>query len=370
MEIVKHFYQGRKKYLRLLKHDIEAWNKLRKTHSEITIDFEDSDLSYCNLKGANLSKINFKNANFYRSELENVNLSETDLSFADLIETSLMGANLSKSILIGADLSRANLLNSNLSFAKLNDSSAIGTNFINTNLTGVDFHSIFLFETIFADANLSKAKNLASCFHVGPSVVDRRTLSKSKNIPLEFLRGCGFNEWQIEVVKLNEINLTSVQISNIISEIARLRSAHPTNLASCFISYSTKDEKFAMQLHSDLESQGVKCWFAPKSLKIGDKIRDSIDKAIQLHDKLIIILSKESIDSMWVEDEVNAAIEKENYYKKAIIFPIRLDNAVLKTQKSWAARIRRDRYIGDFSHWKNQYSYKESIKKLLNDLKI
>jgi hypothetical protein len=40
---------------------------------------------------------------------------------------------------------------------------------------------------------------------------------------------------------------------------------------------------------------------------IGGKIRDEIDAAIRLRDKLLLILSEHSIKSDWVEDEVTIA---------------------------------------------------------------
>jgi hypothetical protein len=36
-----------------------------------------------------------------------------------------------------------------------------------------------------------------------------------------------------------------------------------------------------------------------------------------------------------------------------VLFPIRLDDAVMKTQEAWAGLVRRDRNIGDFRRWKD-----------------
>ena len=71
---------------------------------------------------------------------------------------------------------------------------------------------------------------------------------------------------------------------------------------SCFISYSSKDKHFAQRLYVDLQAKGVRCWFAPEDMKIGDEIRVRIDESIRLHDKLLIILSENSVNSTWVED--------------------------------------------------------------------
>lgn len=143
----------------------------------------------------------------------------------------------------------------------------------------------------------------------------------------------------------------------------------PIEFYSCFISYSSKDQEFAERLHADLRSKNIRCWFAPEDLKIGDKFRPSFDEAIRVHDKLMVLLSENSVSSEWVEKEVETAFEKEHREKKTVLFPIRLDDAVMETQQAWAADIRRTRHIGDFRGWKDHDSYKKAFERLLRDLK-
>lgn len=138
---------------------------------------------------------------------------------------------------------------------------------------------------------------------------------------------------------------------------------------SCFISYSSKDQDFADRLHADMQDKGVRCWFAPEDLKIGERIRPGIDEAIRLHDKLLLILSKDSVRSPWVESEVEAALERERRHKRKVLFPIRIDDAVKRTRKAWASDIRRTRQIGDFRRWKEHDAYQEALERLLRDLK-
>jgi hypothetical protein len=63
--------------------------------------------------------------------------------------------------------------------------------------------------------------------------------------------------------------------------------AKPIEYYTCFISYSSKDDSFIHRLHADLQQKGVRCWFAPEDLKIGDEIRVRIDESIRLYDKLL-----------------------------------------------------------------------------------
>jgi hypothetical protein len=137
---------------------------------------------------------------------------------------------------------------------------------------------------------------------------------------------------------------------------------------SCFVSYSTKDQEFAERLHADLQGKGVRCWFAPHDLPVGARTWDAIDEAIRLRDKLLLILSKASIASEWVEDEVNKAYAEERSRKEVVLFPIRIDNAVISTDEPWAMKLR-DRNIGDFRRWKKPEGYQKSLERLLRDLK-
>ena len=70
----------------------------------------------------------------------------------------------------------------------------------------------------------------------------------------------------------------------------------------------------------------------------------------------------------WV-DEVEAALEKERKQNKLVLFPIRLDEAVMETDQAWAASLRRTRHIGDFRAWEDHDQYQKSFDRLLRDLK-
>ncbi len=134
---------------------------------------------------------------------------------------------------------------------------------------------------------------------------------------------------------------------------------------SCFISYSTKDEDFARQIYADLRAAGVACWYAPEDMKIGDKIRDTLHKAVWVRSKLLLILSDHSVQSGWVEEEVEAAFEKERETGTLMLFPVLLDDTVMDLKVGWAAHIKRTRHFGDF---RQQEEYEQQLKRLLRDL--
>lgn len=138
--------------------------------------------------------------------------------------------------------------------------------------------------------------------------------------------------------------------------------------SSCFISYSSKDATFAEQLYIDLENAGVRCWFAPHDLPIGAKIRPGIDKAISENDRVVLILSSNAISSAWVEKEVETSFEREAMTGRTILLPVRLDGAIMQVEEGWAADVRRQRNIGDFTSWRDKLSYTAALSRLLDAL--
>jgi uncharacterized protein YjbI with pentapeptide repeats len=316
-------------------------------------NLNDADLSAAKLAGANLNGANLDGANVSGAYLLGAHLSGAyligarlsgaDLNNAYLNRADLSGANLTEAKLYDADLSAANLSGANLAEAMLS-----GAYLINSRLSGADLTQATFGETIFSRLDLASVIGLETCRHRGPSTIDHLTLQKSGRLPLPFLRGVGLPDALIDY------------LPSLLDQ--------PLQFYSCFISYSTRDQEFADRIYADLQNKGVRCWFAPHDMPIGGKIREEIDVAIRLRDKLLLILSEHSIESYWVEDEVEAAYEEESNRRQTVLFPIRLDDAVIDTKEAWAAKLRRARNIGDFRNWKDHNSYKASFDRVMRDL--
>jgi hypothetical protein len=259
---------------------------------------------------------------------------------ANLSEANLIAANL-----IDADLRRADLNRANLSEANLNSANLSRANLTGANLTRARLHS-----TVFGDINLTGVIGLETCNHLYGSIIDYGTLARSGPLPLSFLRGVGLPDNFIEYLTslLNQAN----------------------QHYSCFISYSTKDQQFAERLHADLQNKGVRCWFAPHDMPPGAKIIDAIDEAIRLRDKVLLILSKGAIESDWVEGEVTRALDEERTRKQLVLFPLRIDDAVMQASEAWVRLLRGQRNIGDFTRWKEHDAYKQSFERVMRALTI
>lgn len=143
----------------------------------------------------------------------------------------------------------------------------------------------------------------------------------------------------------------------------------PQAYPSCFISYSSQDETLSKKLYADLQANGVTCWFAPHNLIPGDHFREKIEQAIGIQDKLLLILSQESVQSHWVAHEVRRAINREVNQNTTILFLIRIDDTLLTNASPWAKDLRENRYIGNFTEWIMEAVYQEKLATLLQQLK-
>jgi hypothetical protein len=344
-------------HVKIIKQGVEAWNRWREENPEIWPDLIDAHLSGERLSGSNLTNANLSCALLYYTDLIKANLRSADLGDAHLAGAKLTGANLTGAYLTGADLAGADLTTvslkgASLRRANLSNANLLAANFTRAYLQYADFTNTIMDETVFANTDLILAKGLDSVRHNGPSYISIDTLYRSGgNIPESFLRGCGMPDHFITFIP------------------SLIGALEPIQFYSCFISYSTKNQDFAERLHTDLQAKHVRCWFAPEDLKIGDRFNERIEDSIRIYDKLLIILSEESISSRWVEREVNAAFEHEQKQNRTMLFPIRLDDAVMDCNQAWAADIRRSRHIGDFTGWKDHDSYQKAFARLMRDLK-
>jgi hypothetical protein len=326
----------------------------------------------CTIQNADLRRINFDEADITGIDFIKCNLSRASfqgthvgnprkfpmVSAARFIRCSL------RHTVFRCNLGRATFEACDLRSAEFNSVRATGADFSHSQLSKAmlvgSFDDVVLlstklggsywFDVAFIDTDLSVADGLMEADILGPTVLDHRTLWRSGPLPQEFYRRCGFSEIFVDYLP---------------SMIQRA-----INLSSCFISYSSQDDALARRLYLDLQKYKVRTFFAPKDLKIGAKIRDDLEVAIHTRDKLLLILSRHSIASQWVEYEVEAALSRERTEQTSVLFPITVDDEVFRTKKSWAATLQRQRHIGDFRGYTNAASYQEALRKLLSDLAV
>ena len=104
-------------------------------------------------------------------------------------------------------------------------------------------------------------------------------------------------------------------------------------------------------------------------------MRETFDEVIPKKDKLLLVLSENSVRSAWVGREVERALDVERARQSSgredwrIPFPVRLDDCIFEIDAGWALDVTR-RHIGDFRNWRDADSYQRGFQRLLRDLRV
>lgn len=124
-----------------------------------------------------------------------------------------------------------------------------------------------------------------------------------------------------------------------------------------FISHSSQDKKFLDKLTSALRNDGVQTWRADKEVSAGENIQEKINDAISNTDYFIVLLSKHSTSSNWVNFELSAILNREVSKQQRIILPVLIEDCDIPFSL-------RDRLFADF-----RFSFEEGYEKLIKALK-
>ena len=93
-----------------------------------------------------------------------------------------------------------------------------------------------------------------------------------------------------------------------------------------FLSHSSKDKTFVEKLAKDILALDVEVWLDKWEMKVGDSLFDKIEEGLETSDYLIVILSKNSVNSLWVRKELNAFLCDEISSKNVKILPVLIDD--------------------------------------------
>jgi uncharacterized protein YjbI with pentapeptide repeats len=325
----------------------EHWGK---DQTEVSSDFRGADLSNEVFSNTVLPQRDFR-----RATLRNAEFVNCDLQGANFADADLSGANFRGAKLQDVDFSHANLAHVNFYRANLTGAVFVGANLFSTN-----YRETTMGQTIFANLDMETCVGLDSVTHEAPSSVGVECLYRSaNNLPVMFLQGVGFPK--IFLTYLLEL----------------IQAGAPIQFHSCFISYCHLDDAFSRRLWISLRNERIRVWYAPEDLKGGQVLLPQIDRAIQLQDKLLVVLSKSSLASNWVQTEIRRARRQEQKTRARELFPIRLCS--METLKAWEcfdadtgkdiAEEIREYFIPDFSDWTEPGVFEREFEKLRRDLK-
>lgn len=315
-----------------------------------------------------LEEIISQHEKWRRSNYQNGNraiLSNIDLTGAMIIARDLSGADLSSTILNRANLRRTILDGARLDNTSFREANLYRVNFNHAKVHNTDVTAAISSFTIYTGMNLCGFKNLHKMEHQAPSSVGINTLEITKfylykqykkaiHQQIEmFLKQCGIKE----------------NFLSFLSDAFQER----TKFYNAFISYSSRDKSFSKKLYYALQKANVRCWYAPEELEIGDLFEYKINGAIRKYDKTILICSKNSLTSHWVEKEIARALRKKelsnrNNHKVNILLPVLLDNYIFNWNNPYQEEILQ-RLHYDFFGWEdNETTFNTGIRKLLKAL--
>lgn len=137
------------------------------------------------------------------------------------------------------------------------------------------------------------------------------------------------------------------------------RTRYEAERPLAFISHDHRDKKrYASKIAEALVAKGVKVWYDEYSLRVGDSLRESIERGLKECKHCVLLLSKNFIANPgWTKIEFNAVFTRELIEKKNLILPVWLD-------------VSSEEVFGYCPELKNRVaaSWKDGTKKLVSAL--
>ena len=356
-----------------LKDGVEVWNEWHQKQLSSIPHFYSicACLMTADLSGMDLRGVNFDNTALWGANLRGANLSGASLCNADLRGTNCTGANFSNARLrgarggytelrganfSGADLShfgglRGDLSHANFSNANFHWTFNGGTDLKGTNFTGAIFHrtgfdGCHLNETILANVDLRNTYGLERASHHGPSIIDEKTILKSKGkIPVEFLDGCGLSEEYIKAIPSLVVDLEPA--------------------VSCLIYYSDDDNELVRRLSSSIWESNMRCDLLVVDYKA--QVQEQVPNLYD-YDRIVLILSEQLDRTDWLEPIVQMALKNELKRKRPALYLVQPSDFAGKVETGWAAGLTLTRRGADFRKWKNRNNYQQAFETLMREM--
>lgn len=355
-----------------------ALGRWRRDNPDVLLDLSDCDLQDVNLRGANLKRADLTGADlrgadligtqfgeadltradlrsaklvkadFYQARLFKSTLSEADCSGAYFHKTDLTQADFSDADLTKADLVECNLVNGSLARATL-----VGADLSGATLHGVDMREAVLGWTLLGLLDLSQIVGLDQIRHIGPSTLGFDTALRSHSkLSREFLQGCGITE-------------------GVIHHWESLFD-HPMENLSCFIRYAPDDSSFARNMYQRGQEKAVRCWLDEMPVEQSARRDRTSPTKYETDQKTVLCLSKASLTSWWIDDEIERVLAREEQLKARsgrdarLLYPVNLDGFMFSGD--W--KHKREKQIAklskDFVGWRrNKEKFDEELTKLI-----
>ena len=181
-----------------------------------------------------------------------------------------------------------------------------------------------------------------------------------------------FENYEEEVREINGIKFAVIgditspdfikRVQLFVKEVKRIKGLAPARVKqpTIFLAHSSQDKFFVRRLAEELRKNGVNIWIDEAEIKVGDSLTEKIGKAIKETDYFGVVLSHNSINSEWVQKELQIANQKEIREGKIVVLPILMESVEIPPFLS-------DKLYADFT---TPDKFESSVKKLVDSLSI
>jgi hypothetical protein len=149
-----------------------------------------------------------------------------------------------------------------------------------------------------------------------------------------------------------------------------LRASQAIQISPLFISYSHGDSEFVDKIGTCLTEKGIRYWRDIHDMKAG-RMEMQVDRAIRQNPTVLLVLSKNSLKSDWVEHEVRTARGLEKDIARDVLCPVALDDSW--KDSPWPRRVMEqvmEYNILDFSGWRDDSKFDEIFRRLIDGLEL
>ena len=140
---------------------------------------------------------------------------------------------------------------------------------------------------------------------------------------------------------LDSLEFVKSRLQEIIKEI------ESDMLKSIFLCHSSADKPIVRSIAQKLTIRGAQVWLDEAEILVGDSILEKIQDGINCSDYLGVVLSKKSVESIWVKKEVEAALTHEIETGEIKVIPIlieKCDIPLFLKSKKYADMTSPERY--------------------------
>lgn len=105
-----------------------------------------------------------------------------------------------------------------------------------------------------------------------------------------------------------------------------------------FLSYAHQDIDLAKKIEAVLEDEGLQVWNAETEILPGDNFAEKISDALKASDAMVVLLTPESLNSKWIQWEIEYALSNKSYNRRVIPVLVGSEESVSLESIPWILR--------------------------------